>query len=143
MKRKLFAGMLVVVFLFSMTLAGCSKGGDGGGEDKITVDSELSMAPEVEAYLQNIDTDYAYGIAETLSYDEKYQDNQLGWRTAGSDAEHAAADYLVGEMEALELEEVEKSPAKVDKFPIQQFQPNGGRNGNRLDARFLPSKRHR
>lgn len=116
MKRKLFAGMLVVVFLFSMTLAGCSKGGDGGDEDKITVDSELSMAPEVEAYLQNIDTDYAYGIAETLSYDEKYQDNQLGWRTAGSDAEHAAADYLVGEMEALELEEVEKSPAKVDKF---------------------------
>lgn len=109
MKRKLLLSVLVVVSLLAMTFYGC-------GDKKVALESELSMAPEVENYLNKVDTDYAYGIAETLSYDEKYQDNKLGWRTAGSDAEHAAADYLAKEMEKLGLEDVEKSPAKVDKF---------------------------
>lgn len=108
MKRKLLVSLLVIACLLGMTLSGCG--------EKVSLDSELSMTPEVEGYLAKIDTDYAYDIAETLSYDEKYQDNELGWRTAGSDAEHAAADYLAEEMKNLGLEDVEKSPAKVDKF---------------------------
>lgn len=83
---------------------------------KTTVDSELSMAQEVQAYIETVDEEYAYGIAETLAYDENYLSNELGWRTAGSDAEHAAADYLASEMESLGLEEIEKVPVTVDKW---------------------------
>ena len=69
----------------------------------------------VEAYRSAVDESYAYGIAETLAYDEAYLSNALGWRTAGSDAEHAAADYIAAEMEAIGLE-VEKVPVTVDKW---------------------------
>ncbi len=80
------------------------------------VDSELSMAEEVQSYVDVVDQEYAYGIAETLAYDDEYLSNELGWRTAGSDAEHKAADYLAGEMEAIGLEEVEKVPVTLDKW---------------------------
>lgn len=69
----------------------------------------------VEAYRSAVDERYAYSIAETLAYDETYLSNALGWRTAGSDAEHAAADYIAAEMEHIGLE-VEKVPVTVDKW---------------------------
>ena len=69
----------------------------------------------VEAYRNAVSESYAYGIAETLAYDEAYLSNALGWRTAGSDAEHAAADYIAAEMESIGLE-VEKVPVTVDKW---------------------------
>jgi len=43
-------------------------------------------------------------------------DNELGWRSAGSDAEHKTADYLAKEMEAIGLVDVEKVGTPVDKF---------------------------
>ncbi len=104
--KRITAAAVAMVMLLSMTACG----GSGG------VDSELSMAEDVEKYLENVDQQYAYDIAETLGYDEKYLDNEMGFRTAGSDAEHAAADYLVSEMEKLGLEEIEKVPVTVDKW---------------------------
>ena len=56
--------------------------------------STADTAALVEAYRNAVSESYAYGIAETLAYDEAYLSNDLGWRTAGSDAEHAAADYI-------------------------------------------------
>lgn len=78
--------------------------------------SELSMAEDVQAYLDALDLDYCYDIAYTLAYDEEYWDNALGWRSAGSDAEHKTAEYLAEEMEAIGLTDVELVGVTVDKF---------------------------
>lgn len=96
-----------LILTMSLSFTGCGSSG---------IDSELSMAPDVEKYLENVDQEYAYNIAETLAYDEEYLSNEQGWRTAGSDAEHKAADYLAKEMESLGLEDVEKVPVTVDKW---------------------------
>lgn len=86
------------------------------GSSENTVDSQLFMAEDVQSYIDSIDMEYAYNLAETLAYDEEYWDNELGWRTAGSDAEHRAADFLVEEMESIGLTDVEKVGTTVDKF---------------------------
>lgn len=80
------------------------------------INSELSMAEEVQGYIDSIDLEYAYGLAETLAYDEQYWDNELGWRTSGSDAEHKTADFLEQEMKKIGLTDVEKVATAVDKF---------------------------
>ncbi len=99
----------------------------GGGETETSVAAETAapaetsqetgtgLAEMVEDYLEQADESYAYGIAETLAYDPAYLSNEMGFRTAGSDAEHAAADYIAEEMEAIGLE-VEKVPVTVDKW---------------------------
>lgn len=76
---------------------------------------ESGVGEMVADYLDRVDESYAYQIADTLAYDSAYLSNELGWRTAGSDAEHAAADYIAEEMEAIGLE-VEKIPVTVDKW---------------------------
>ena len=103
--KKITCAAAAAAMLISMTACGGSR-----------IKSELSMAGDVENYLDNVDPKYAYGIAETLAYDENYLSNKLGFRTAGSDAEHKAADYLVSEMQALKLADVEKVPVAVDKW---------------------------
>ncbi|MCQ4637478.1 M28 family metallopeptidase [Anaerovorax odorimutans] len=104
--RKIICVAAAAALIFSMTAC-------GGGS---SIKSDLSMAPSVEKYLEKVDHEYSYNIAKTLAYDETYLSNDLGWRTAGSDAEHKAADYLAGEMEGLGLEDVEKVPVTVDKW---------------------------
>ena len=84
-------------------------------EETTETANAADTAALVEAYRSAVDESYAYGIAETLAYDEAYLSNALGWRTAGSDAEHAAADYIAAEMESIGLE-VEKVPVTVDKW---------------------------
>ncbi|MEG1929995.1 MAG: M28 family peptidase, partial [Anaerovorax sp.] len=59
---------------------------------------------------------YAYNIALQLSQNEAFRSSSLGSRTAGSDAEHAAADYLYNEMKKLGLTDVEKVGVNVDKW---------------------------
>lgn len=70
----------------------------------------------VEAYVDAVDHEFARGIAETLAYDDKYLSNGLGWRTAGSDAEHRAADYIVDMMREAGLSAVEKVAVTLDKW---------------------------
>lgn len=77
--------------------------------------SGLLAAPR-DAYLAALDLPYAFGIANRLATDPAFHDSPLGTRTAGSDAEHRAADYLVSVMEDLGLSDVEKTAAKVDKW---------------------------
>lgn len=115
MNRKRFLSLAAVMMLVIMTFSAC------GGQKEETgahtaVDSDLSMAEDVKAYLEKVDTKYAYNLAETLAYDEQYWDNSLGWRTAGSDAEHKTADFLAKEMKAIGLTDVEKVGTTVDKF---------------------------
>lgn len=68
------------------------------------------------SYLKAVDPDFAYDIAYELSKNPKYLSSGLGTRTSGSDAEHAAADYLLSLMKKIGLEETEKAAADVDKW---------------------------
>ena len=67
-----------------------------------------------QSYLDTVSTDFGYDIAYTLSMDPAYHNSALGGRTAGSAAEHRAADYLVSVMEEIGLTEVEKQAAACD-----------------------------
>ena len=80
-----------------------------------TPSERQSVNEMVAGYLAKADERYAYKIAETLAYDPAYLSNDLGWRTAGSDAEHKAADFIAREMETIGLT-VEKVPVTVDKW---------------------------
>lgn len=71
---------------------------------------------DYEKFLKAVDQKYAYGIALELSTNPNYLSSSLGTRTAGSDAEHAAADYLLAEMKKLGLADTEKVATKVDKW---------------------------
>lgn len=71
---------------------------------------------DYEKFLAAVDHQYAYGIAMELSTNPKYLSSSLGTRTAGSDAEHAAADYLLAEMKKVGLADAEKVATKVDKW---------------------------
>ncbi|MCQ2453994.1 MAG: M28 family peptidase [Clostridia bacterium] len=73
-------------------------------------------ADAVQAYLNAMDVNYAYELAVKLSTDKSLQDNSLGFRTAGSDAEHRAAEFIAEEMRAIGLQDVELIPVTVDKW---------------------------
>lgn len=83
--------------------------------DQAMISGEGAQADLVNAYLDAVDERYAYEIAETLAYDPEYLSNSLGFRTAGSDAEHAAAGYIAQQMEAIGLE-VGQVPVTVDRW---------------------------
>ena len=70
-----------------------------------------------EGFIGAVSTDYAYRIACELSTNPAYFNNaKLGGRQAGSRAEHAAAEYLCHEMKAVGLTDVEKVPARCDRW---------------------------
>ena len=106
MKKRVIS-IIAVMALVVMTFAACGQKG---------LDSDLSMADEVQAYADAIDMDYAYDLAYELGYNMDLADNELGWRTAGSDAEHKTADYLAEEMKKIGLVDVEKVGTPTDKF---------------------------
>lgn len=125
--NKLFMTLLMIAMMAWM-LSACGGGGEGDteateaqkaedtGYTASEVTSDLSMAESVKAYYDKIDMDYAYKLTEDLAYNEDLVDCPLGWRSAGSDAEHRTADYLLEEMEKIGLENVDKVGTKCDKF---------------------------
>ena len=88
---------------------GCGHAGAAGTQ-------KITLQEQVRKYTDAVDHKTAYDIAETLAFDEKYLSNSLGWRTAGSDAEHRAADYLADKMREIGLDDVEKVAINVDKW---------------------------
>ena len=89
--KKMLALFLSLAMLLS--LAACGSGGDSSSSSSGEA-AALSMQEDIQNYLAKVDQSYVEKIAETLAYDENYLSNELGWRSAGSDAEHAAADFL-------------------------------------------------
>lgn len=72
------------------------------------------MAAEFTKY---IDVNYALGVMEKLI---SFQSNpELGYRTSGSAAEFAAADYLYQEMKRIGLKNVHKDVVTVDNFEFK------------------------
>ena len=102
MKKILRASLSAVLVL---SLVGC-----GSTKD------EAIYQDSIDAYVNEIDMDYAYDFTKTLSTDTSLHDNSLGFRTSGSNAEHRTANYLAKEMKAIGLKNVEKIPVNVDKW---------------------------
>lgn len=108
MKRKLLC--LLLVSLLTLTcFTGCSP------KDEASAYDEEAMAMR-DAFIEKVDQQYAYNIALELTENEAFRSSSLGTRTSGSDAEHAAADYLFDEMKAIGLTSVEKVGVDVDKW---------------------------
>ena len=67
-------------------------------------------------YLEAVSPDFAYDIAMELTTNPDFFNAELGGRNAGSDAEHATADYLAQQMEEIGLTDVEKVAAPCDRW---------------------------
>lgn len=106
----------LLLALVMMVTASCSSSGD------------LSMSADVDKMLEGTGeaTEFAEDVAYKLAYDEKLADDSTGFRTAGSDAEHRAADYLAGVFEDIGLSDVEKVPVTVDKWQFNEAYLNIG-----------------
>ena len=132
MRNRKWSKLLVALLCLAMcvwTLSACGESGGGDAEEHAAeqeasadgytaaeVTSELSMADAVKAYYDAVDMDYAYDLAYELAYDWDNLAEANGWRSAGSDAEHATADRLVKEWEDIGLQNVDKLSTKCDKF---------------------------
>ena len=62
MKRKGLALILALTVTIVMCFTGC-------GDKGVSIDSDLSMAADVEKYVNAIDIEYAYDLTEKLAYD--------------------------------------------------------------------------
>lgn len=130
-KLSMLLAMLLVLAMCVWTLSAC---GESGGEAEAPADepeateeapegylnpevtSDLSMADEVKAFYEKVDMDYGYELAYELAYDWDNLAEANGWRSAGSDAEHATADYLMNEWKEIGLQNVDKLGSTCDKF---------------------------
>ncbi|MGI6737464.1 MAG: M28 family peptidase [Anaerovoracaceae bacterium] len=114
--------VLLALMMIVWTLAACGssdsgdKSGEKSGYQASKVNSDLSAAEDVQDFVDKVDTDYAYDLTKHLAYSKDLMDNDLGWRSAGSDAEHKTAEYLRKEMNKIGLTDVEKVPVPCDKF---------------------------
>lgn len=63
---------------------------------------------------------YADQIGNTLAYDSEYFDEDSGFRTAGSDAEHRASKYLASQFKSIGLTDVSRDPVTVDKWQFNE-----------------------
>lgn len=105
-RSRIIVLVISAVMIFTMSgLSGCGK-----------KESTLSMADDVNSFMDTIDMEYAYDTTYELAYNEDLYTNELGFRNSASDAEHKAADYLAAEMKELGLEDIEKIPVTVDKW---------------------------
>ncbi len=130
MKKVVFkpAALVLCILMGLFIMAGC--GSQESSEPEATDDqkaaeevyksdsvtSDMFMAGDIQKFVDSVDLEYGYDLTHTLAYDEKYWDNELGWRSAGSDAEHACADFLEQEMKDIGLTDVEKVGVDCDKF---------------------------
>ena len=109
-KRLTCISLALLIALVLMFGTSCSSSGD------------LSMSKDVDKMLEFTSeaTDKAEAVAYKLAYDEKLADDSTGFRTAGSDAEHRAADYLAKEFEKIGLSDVKKEAVTVDKWQFNE-----------------------
>ena len=88
----------------------------------LTVSLMMISAPKEntdnrENIINHLDINYSYNIAESLT---KFKTNEkLGFRTAGSSAEHAAGDMLYEEFKKLGLKNVRKDEFTVDAWEFK------------------------
>lgn len=88
----------------------------------------VSLQAAQEAFLAKVDVDYAHDLAMRII--EIRDNEELGYRTAGSPAEFEAGELLAAEMEAIGLQNVTKDPFTLDTWTFEgaqlQFQTVDG-----------------
>ena len=89
---------------------------------EVAVLSEQPMAKDIYEMSKFVDAaeDYAFDVAYKLAYDDELGDDKTGFRTAGSDAEHAASKYLSKQFKEVGLSDVERVPVTVDKWQFNE-----------------------
>jgi len=89
---------------------------------EVAVLADKPMANDVYEMSKFVDEaeDFGYDVAYTLAYDEELADDKTGFRTAGSDAEHAASKYLKKKFQEIGLTDVERVPVTVDKWQFNE-----------------------
>lgn len=79
------------------------------------LNKSLSMSWDIDAFYDKLDYQYGHDLSLDLATNPNIADFSL-WRTAGSDGEHLAADYLVNKMAEIGLQNIEKKGLPCDKF---------------------------
>lgn len=114
MKRRLTALLLTLGLVSGLAACGTT------AQTTPTPTGEVPAATDpgtaYESFLSAASADYAYDVALELSTNPDFFNSELGGRNAGSDAEHATADYLAGLMEEIGLSDVEKAAADCDRW---------------------------
>lgn len=114
MKRRLTALLLTLGLVSG--LAACSTTAQTTPAPTGEVPAANDPGTAYESFLSAASADYAYDVALELSTNHDFFNSELGGRNAGSDAEHATADYLAGLMEEIGLSDVEKAAADCDRW---------------------------
>ena len=87
-----------------------------------TQEQPASLQGMYDGFMDAVSPDFAYDIALELTTNPKYFNSALGGRNAGSDAEHATADYLAGVMAEIGLTDVGKNRSFLRSLAVQRRQ---------------------
>nr|WP_276858540.1 M28 family peptidase [Intestinimonas timonensis] len=114
MKRRLTALLLTLGLVSGLAACGTTAQTTPAPTGEVPAATDPGTA--YESFLSAASADYAYDVALELSTNPDFFNSELGGRNAGSDAEHATADYLAGLMEEIGLSDVEKAAADCDRW---------------------------
>ena len=114
MKRRLTALLLTLGLVSGLAACGTTAQTTPAPTGEVPAANDPGAA--YESFLSAASADYAYDVALELSTNPEFFNSELGGRNAGSDAEHATADYLAGLMEEIGLTDVEKAAADCDRW---------------------------
>lgn len=114
MKRRLTALLLTLGLISGLAACGTTAQTTPAPTGEVPTANDPGTA--YESFLSAASADYAYDVALELSTNPDFFNSELGGRNAGSDAEHATADYLAGLMEEIGLTDVEKAAADCDRW---------------------------
>lgn len=114
MKRRLTALLLTLGLVSGLAACGTTVQTTPAPTGEVPTANDPGAA--YESFLSAASADYAYDVALELSTNPDFFNSELGGRNAGSDAEHATADYLAGLMEEIGLTDVEKAAADCDRW---------------------------
>lgn len=120
MKKRIGSLLLAVGMLLSATA--CAKSAPAETQpipETLPAAAEAPVSP-AEAYRGKVDVDYSYDLA--LRMEEIRSNEDLGYRTAGSDAELATGDMLKEEMEKIGLQNVTKDAFTLDTWTFTKAQ---------------------
>lgn len=113
-----FVGIIAFLIIFVIFTTACKDNKNINDETTYQnkqLNMDMSMSADVDAFNKKLNCTYAKNLATDLATNPDIADFKL-WRTAGSDGEHKAADYLVNEMKKIGLQNVEKKGTPCDKF---------------------------
>ena len=115
-EEKLKRTLTSLCLLFGLLLSLAACGAPAAGTDPSQTETAPALQEICDGFLQAVAPDYAYDIALELTTNPDFFNSAQGGRNAGSDAEHAAAQYLADVMTGIGLQDVEKVAADCDRW---------------------------